>query len=249
MFSGHSAELKCQEYTQLAGEVALTGGERNIVGEGLSACIGKCSPCGSSVRDYWSSRHLTRPQRRRNNVAAEPGAAQRQVYFVGAGSPNFPSGDRFLRIIRFLGPKSLGHQSATTQCSKRCKETVAAYAAAIHAHARATLMRSSKTRSPDAAHQIHELGGKVNMGMLLDPPAQSTAAYFTPWQKLQKVSGLSSTFTCGRRWSHPSPHDSLVCGSSYGKRHLRALPQNRAQRVLPCRLPQEGVSFDRRAAD
>ena len=216
MFSGHSAELKCQEYTQLAGEVALTGGERNIVGEGLSACIGKCSPCGSSVRNYWSSRHLTRPQRRRNNVAAEPGAAQRQVYFVGAGSPNFPSGDRFLRIIRFLGPKSLGHQSATTQCS---------------------------------AHQIHELGGKVNMGTLLDPSAQCTAAYFPPWQKLQKVSGLSSTFTCGRRWSHPSPHNSLVCGSSYGKRHLRALPQNRAQRVLPCRLPQEGVSFDRRAAD
>jgi hypothetical protein len=30
--------------------------------------------------------------------------------------------------------------------------------------------------------------------------------------------------------------------------YLRALPQNRAQRVLPCCLPQEGVSFARRAA-
>ena len=27
-----------------------------------------------------------------------------------------------------------------------------------------------------------------------------------------------------------------------------ALPQDRAQRILPCRVPQEGVSFDRRAA-
>ena len=33
------------------------------------------------------------------------------------------------------------------------------------------------------------------------------------------------------------------------QRHLRALPQNRAQRILPCRVSQEGVSFDRRAAD
>jgi hypothetical protein len=32
------------------------------------------------------------------------------------------------------------------------------------------------------------------------------------------------------------------------QRHLRALPQDGAQRVLSCRLPQEGVSFDRRAA-
>jgi hypothetical protein len=31
--------------------------------------------------------------------------------------------------------------------------------------------------------------------------------------------------------------------------NLRALPQDRAQRVLPCCLPQEGVSFDQRAAD
>src|SRR5712691_8541265 len=31
------------------------------------------------------------------------------------------------------------------------------------------------------------------------------------------------------------------------QRHLRALPQDRAQRVLPRRLPQKGVSFDRRA--
>jgi hypothetical protein len=33
------------------------------------------------------------------------------------------------------------------------------------------------------------------------------------------------------------------------QRHLRALPQNGAQRVLPCRVPQKGVSFDRRVAD
>jgi hypothetical protein len=32
------------------------------------------------------------------------------------------------------------------------------------------------------------------------------------------------------------------------QRNLRALPQDRAQRALTCRLPQEGVSFDRRAA-
>ena len=32
------------------------------------------------------------------------------------------------------------------------------------------------------------------------------------------------------------------------QRHLRTLPQDCAQRVLPCRLPKEGVWFDRRAA-
>ena len=32
------------------------------------------------------------------------------------------------------------------------------------------------------------------------------------------------------------------------QRHLRALPQDRAERVLPHRLPQKGLSFDRRAA-
>jgi DNA topoisomerase VI subunit B len=29
------------------------------------------------------------------------------------------------------------------------------------------------------------------------------------------------------------------------QRHLRALPQDRAQRVLPCRVPQKGVPFNR----
>jgi hypothetical protein len=33
------------------------------------------------------------------------------------------------------------------------------------------------------------------------------------------------------------------------QRHLRALPQDRAQRILSCCVPKEGVSFDRRAAD
>jgi hypothetical protein len=30
------------------------------------------------------------------------------------------------------------------------------------------------------------------------------------------------------------------------QQHLRALPQDRPQRLLPCRVPQEGVSFESR---
>ncbi len=160
-----------------------------------------------------AARHLAKrqpqpPKQRPMVVQLKPGStAQMPVYFIGAGILEFhiaPLISSYHPVLAVEIPwPSKWHDAAIrgdVEASPTLKEMVAPYASAIHAHAGSTpcvIVGYSfhGLMGFEAAHQIQELGGKVEMVMLLDAPAQYPAAHCIAWQKLREVWRLPSTFS------------------------------------------------------
>jgi thioesterase domain-containing protein len=132
-------------------------------------------------------------------VQLRQGSAATPVYFIGAGLFEF-------HIAQLLSPAhsvfaveitwpSEWHDAAArndTNASPTLEQMVAPYVAAIGAHARSSpcvIVGYSFHASMafEAAHQLHDRGGKVEMVMLLDAPAEYPAWHQVGWQKLQEV--------------------------------------------------------------
>ena len=125
--------------------------------------------------------------------------AQMPVYFIGAGIHEIHiapliSSDHSVFAIEIPWP-SEWHDAAIkgdVEASPTLKEMAALYASALHAHAGSTPSviigySFQGLIGFEAAHQIQELGGKVEVVMLLDTPAQYPSAHCIAWQKLQEV--------------------------------------------------------------
>jgi len=156
---------------------------------------------------YLAKRQLQPPEQRPTVVQLKPGTGQMPVYFVGAGIYEI----HIAPLISSCHPvfaveipwPSQWHDVAIkgdVDASPTLKEMAALYASALHAHAGSAPCvivgySFQGLIGFEAAHQLQELGGKVELVMLLDAPARYPAAYCIAWQKLQEVWRLPSTLT------------------------------------------------------
>jgi thioesterase domain-containing protein len=137
--------------------------------------------------------------RRPTVVQLKQGSAATPVYFIGAGLFEFHiaqlmSSAHPVFAVEIAWPAEW-HDAATRGDVHGCPHLphmVAPYVAALHAHAGATpcvIMGYSFHGSMafEAAHQLAERGGNVDMVILLDAPAQYPAAPQVAWQKLREV--------------------------------------------------------------
>jgi len=156
---------------------------------------------------YLAKRQPQPPKQRPAVVQLKPGTGQVPVYFVGAGIYEI----HIAPLISSCNPvfaveipwPSQWHDAAikgNVDASPTLKEMVALYASALQAHAGSTSCVIAGYSFQgligfEAAHQFHELGGKVELVMLLDAPARYPAACWIAWQKLQEVWRRPSTLT------------------------------------------------------
>jgi len=152
------------------------------------------------------AKHQIQPPKQCPIVAQlKPGTGQIPVYFVGAGiyeihiAPLISSCHPVFAVeipwpSRWYDAAIKGDVDA----SPTLKEMVAPYASALHAHAGSTPCvivgySFQGLIGFEAAHQLQELGGKVELVMLLDAPARYPAVHCMAWQKLQEVWKRPST--------------------------------------------------------
>jgi thioesterase domain-containing protein len=137
--------------------------------------------------------------RRPTVVQLKQGSAATPVYFIGAGLFEFHiaqlmSSEHPVFGVEIAWPAEW-HDAVIRGDIHGCPhlpQMVAPYVAALHAHAGATpcvIMGYSFHGSMafEAAHQLQERGGNVDMVILLDAPAQYPAAPRVAWQKLREV--------------------------------------------------------------
>jgi thioesterase domain-containing protein len=159
-----------------------------------------------------AARHLGRrqpqpPRQRPAVVQLKQGTAPLPVYFIGAGIHEIhiaPLISSYHPVFAVEIPwPSEWHEAAIKgdiEASPTLEEMVSPYASALHAHVGSTpcviIGHSFQgLMAFETAHQIQQRGGKVEMVMLLDAPAQYPAAHTIAWRKLREVWGLSSAFT------------------------------------------------------
>jgi len=159
---------------------------------------------------YLAKRQLQPPKQRPTVVQLKPGTGQVPVYFVGAGIYEI----HIAPLISSCHPvfaveipwPSQWHDAAVkgdVDASPTLKEMVALYASALHAHAGSTPCvicgySFQGLIGFEAAHQLQELGGKVELVMLLDAPARYPAAHRIAWQKLHEVWSPSTLTSNGQ---------------------------------------------------
>jgi thioesterase domain-containing protein len=137
--------------------------------------------------------------RRSTVVQLKQGSAATPVYFIGAGLFEFHiaqlmSSEHPIFAVEIAWPAEW-HDAIIQGDIHGCPhlpQMVAPYVAALHAHAGATpcvIMGYSFHGSMafEAAHQLQERGGKVDLVILLDAPAQYPAAPRVALQKLREV--------------------------------------------------------------
>lgn len=154
---------------------------------------------------YLAKRRQPRLPKQHSTVAElKSGTCQMPVYFIGSGIYEI----HIASLISSCHPvfavevpwPSEWHEAAIkgdVEALPTLKEMVAPYAVTLHAHAGSTPCvivgySFQGLIGFEAAHQLKELGGKVELVMLLDAPAQYPAAHCIAWQKLHEV------------WRHPS---------------------------------------------
>ena len=132
-------------------------------------------------------------------VQLKDGAATIAVYFIGAGLFEFhvaqllPSQHPVFAVEIMLPAQ--WHDAALNgdiEASPTLQQMVEPYVAALHAHAGSrpcVLVGYSfhANMAFEAAHQLQARGGKVELLMLLDAPAQYPPAHRAAWQKLREV--------------------------------------------------------------
>jgi len=159
---------------------------------------------------YLAKRQPQPPKQRPTVVQLKPGTGQIPVYFVGAGIYEI----HIAPLISSCHPvfaveipwPSQWHDAAIkgdVDASPSLKEMVALYASALHAHAGSTPCvivgySFQGLIGFEAAHQLQELGGKVELMMLLDAPARYPAAHCIAWEKLQEVWNPSTRTSNGQ---------------------------------------------------
>jgi thioesterase domain-containing protein len=159
-----------------------------------------------------AARHLTKrqpqpPKQRPTVVQLKPGTGQIPVYFIGAGiyeihlAPLISSRHPVFAVeITWPSPWHDAAIKGDVDASPTLKEMVALYAAALHAHAGSTPCvivgySFQGLIGFEVAHQLKELGGKVELVMLLDASARYPASHCIAWQKLQEVWRPPTTLT------------------------------------------------------
>jgi len=152
-------------------------------------------------------------------VQLRAGTSDLPVYFIGVGLfevhlAELIPGEHSIYAVEISWP-SEWHDAATNNDLDACptlEEMVAPYVAALSAHVGnkpCVLVGYSFHGSMafEAAHQMRELGGKVEAVLLLDAPAEYPVWYKSAWQSLRQVwtrasttARLKTTFAIGR-WS------------------------------------------------
>jgi thioesterase domain-containing protein len=166
-----------------------------------------------------AARHIAKRQplastQRPMVVQLKPGSAKMPVYFIGGGL-------REIRVAPLISSHhpvfaveipwpSQWHDAAVkgdVEALPTLKEMVAPYAAALHAHSGSTPCvivgySFQGLMGFEAAHRIQELGGKVEMVMLLDAPAQYPATHCIAWRKFQETWKLARKCSAGELSAH-----------------------------------------------
>jgi thioesterase domain-containing protein len=132
------------------------------------------------------------------------GAAEAPVYFIGGGQfelhlAQLMCSERSIFGIDMPWPWAW-RQAATKndiEALPTMEQFVAPYAAALSMHARSSPCvlaghSFSGMMAFEAAHQLKEQGGKVELVMLLDAPAKYPAPHHVAWQHLQKDWGRAA---------------------------------------------------------
>lgn len=151
-----------------------------------------------------AAKHLAKRQplptaQRPTVVQLKPGTAETPVYFLGAGLFEFhvaqlmPS-QHPVFAVEIPWPAQWHDAAAKNdvRASPTLQQMVAPYVAALHAHAGSAPCVIAGysfhgSMAFEAARQLHARGGKVELVMLLDAPAEYPPAHRLAWRKLQEV--------------------------------------------------------------
>jgi thioesterase domain-containing protein len=132
-------------------------------------------------------------------IQLKTGTAETSVYFISAGLPEYQiaqliGSERSIFGVEIPWPSAWRNAAAenTPHALPTMEQLVAPYVAALRLHARAAPCvlvgySFSGLMAFEAAHQINEQGGKVDMVILLDAPAIYPASHLVAWRKIIKV--------------------------------------------------------------